>query len=63
MLHEIYVPIRPHLPERERRAGELIWRIRKLRWIGMDDEAEHLEISLCRLGNEQVLFAEASDTD
>ena len=63
MLHENYVPIRPRLPERAHQAGELIGRIRKLRWMGMHDEAERLESSLYRLGNEQVIFAEASDTD
>jgi hypothetical protein len=63
MLHENHVPIHPRLAERAHQAGELIGRIRKLHWMGMHDEAEYLESSLCSLGNEQVLFAEASDTD
>lgn len=37
---------RPDVSAQERNSNELVKRIRKLRWIGLDDEAEHLKVLL-----------------
>jgi hypothetical protein len=48
----------------ERRASaELVKRIRKLRWIGMDEEADRLRILLCSMPAEHRVVVESPDTD
>ena len=42
-----HVSWQPDVSAEERRACELIKRIRKLRWMGMDDEAHQLELVIC----------------
>jgi len=40
---------KPHdPPESESRANDLVKRIRKLRWMGMEEEAERLQVELTR---------------
>jgi hypothetical protein len=40
---------RPDVSAEQRASSALLKRIRKLRWIGMEDEAERLEIVLAKL--------------
>ena len=40
---------RPEVADNEQVLGELVKRIRKLRWIGMDDEADQVTLLLRRL--------------
>jgi hypothetical protein len=49
----------------QRTANEFICRIRKLRWIGMDDETEQLLVQLrsCCVQPTDSVIAEACDTD
>jgi hypothetical protein len=50
----------------ERASDELVKRIRKLRWIGMDDEAEQLIILLRRFPapkSAETVLTGPSDTD
>lgn len=63
MSYNLSVRTRPDVSEQQRQAGELVKRLRKLRWIGMDDEAENLEFSLRRLACREVVLVEAPDTD
>ena len=60
------VPERQELPDvstPQRASAELVKRIRKLRWIGMEEDAERLQIALSRLPSEECVFAEPHDTD
>jgi hypothetical protein len=52
----------PDVSADQRAANELIKRIRKLRWMGMDGEAEHLQIKLAGLPADSVV-AEPRETD
>jgi hypothetical protein len=36
----------PDVPDRERASHDIIMRILKLRWMGLDDEAERIETKL-----------------
>jgi hypothetical protein len=54
---------RPDVSPEQRAAAELVKRIRKLRWIGMEEEAEQLQITLSRTGFTNCVFAEPQDTD
>lgn len=54
---------RPDVSGQERLASELLKKIRKLRWIGLYDEARRLEGDLCRLESAHVILAEPADTD
>ena len=47
----------------EGQASELILRILKLRWIGMEDEAERMELALQRVDPACTLLAGPFDTD
>jgi hypothetical protein len=44
-------------------SSELIKRVRKLRWIGLEDEAQRLATDLPRLGTGDSVLATPRDTD
>ena len=48
-----------------RTADDLVHLIRKLRWIGMDDEAEAMQAQLadCRVPPRESVIASPRDTD
>jgi hypothetical protein len=51
-------------PEVEQRtATELAKRIRKLRWMGMEEEARRLQAELSRIENSDSVLAAPHDTD
>ena len=54
----------PEVSAEQRTSSELVKRIRKLRWMGMEREAEALQATLCRRerSTDSVLAAPA-DTD
>jgi hypothetical protein len=45
------------------RANELIKLIRKLRWMGMEEEAERAETALGGVSPADIVLATPSDTD
>ena len=47
----------------ERRARDLLKLIRKLRWIGEEEEAEHLTTELLAHSTRTCVLTEATDTD
>jgi hypothetical protein len=53
----------PDVSADQRAANELIKRIRKLRWMGMDGEAEHLQIKLAGGLPADSVVAESRETD
>ncbi|HUJ04255.1 MAG TPA: hypothetical protein VLW75_11495 [Rhizomicrobium sp.] len=57
------LPDRPRISPEERRARELVKKIRKLKWIGMHDEAQRLETDLCRLDSGLVVLSGPAETD
>jgi hypothetical protein len=44
-------------------ASQLAKRIRKLRWMGMEDEAKRLQAALDRLEHAECVLATPRDTD
>jgi hypothetical protein len=59
-------PERRELPDvsaQQRTSVELAKRIRKLRWIGMEQEAERLQIALSSASPQDRVFAEPHDKD
>ncbi len=54
---------RPDIPPDERRSHELIMRILKLRWMGMDGEAKRIELELRRVDPGCTILASPFDTD
>jgi hypothetical protein len=54
-----------HFSEPESTANELIKLIRKLRWIGMDEEAERLQKKLAQQGSDthDTVLARSGETD
>ena len=53
----------PSAPTDEKVSNDLVKQIRKLRWIGMDGEAEFLQITLRRLQAADVVLGTAPETD
>ncbi|MFZ0424663.1 MAG: hypothetical protein WAL80_17445 [Xanthobacteraceae bacterium] len=51
--------------EPENSSSELVKLIRKLRWIGMDEEAERLQqkLALRRTGLDDTVLARSGETD
>ena len=50
--------------ERESRANDLVKRIRKLRWMGLEDEAERLQRELTqRCADSDSVIATPRETD
>ena len=56
-------PSLPDVSSEERTSNELTNRIRKLRWIGMDDEAKRLQLVLSRMQSMDSVLAASSETD
>ena len=54
---------RPDVSVEERTARDLVKRIRKLRWMGMDEEARQMQLVLRRIEPEDALLAGPYDTD
>ncbi|MHB8885774.1 MAG: hypothetical protein ACYC5H_12005 [Methylovirgula sp.] len=50
-------------PAKQRSVDELVQRIGKLRWMGMDDEAEELQSRLREFRQAAILLAGPNDTD
>jgi hypothetical protein len=44
-------------------SNALVQRIRKLRWMGMDDEAERLQAMLRQMRPADILLSDPSETD
>jgi hypothetical protein len=57
-------PAESQFPEQQA-SGDLVKLIRKLRWIGMEDEAQQLQLALRRFPTEQaeIVLADAPSTD
>ena len=53
----------PDVSADQRAANELIKRIRKLRWMGMDGEARRLQINLTGASRIDSVVAEPRETD
>jgi hypothetical protein len=53
----------PSAPAIEKVSNDLIKQIRKLRWIGMDSEAESLQITLRHMQAADVMLGIAAETD
>ena len=53
----------PDVSADQRASNELIKLIRKLRWMGMEREAERLQITLCRVPGADSVVAEPHETD
>jgi hypothetical protein len=53
----------PNVSTAQRASADLVKRIRKLRWIGMEEEAERLQIALSGIPAANCVLAEAPDTD
>jgi hypothetical protein len=53
----------PSVPQDEKVSNDLVKQIRKLRWIGMDGEAEFLQITLRHLQAADVVLGTAAETD
>jgi hypothetical protein len=53
----------PDVSVAERASCELVMRILKLRWMGMDDEAERMQVALHRIDSQCTLAAGPFDTD
>lgn len=53
------------LSDPENSSSELVKLIRKLRWIGMDEEAERLQqkLALQRTGLDDTVLARSGETD
>jgi hypothetical protein len=53
----------PSAPTEEKVSNDLVKQIRKLRWIGMENEAELLQIKLRHLQGADVVLGTAAETD
>lgn len=53
----------PEVLPSQRAAADLIKQIRKLRWIGMVDEAERLQLALATVPAEHRVLADPPETD
>jgi hypothetical protein len=53
----------PDVSVAEHASHELVMRILKLRWMGMDDEAERMQVALHRIDPQCTLVAGPFDTD
>jgi hypothetical protein len=53
----------PDVSADQRISNDLVKRVRKLRWIGMDDEARRVEQKLCHLRPTDSVLAEPSGSD
>lgn len=53
----------PRAPTDEKVSNDLVKQIRKLRWIGMDGEAEFLQTTLRHIQAADVVLRTAAETD
>jgi len=55
----------PDVPAEQRRVADLVKRIRKLRWLGMELEAANLQLTLARVppAEEAIVLTSPQDTD
>jgi len=53
----------PDVSAAEGASRELVMRILKLRWMGMDNEAERMQVALHRIDPQCTLVAGPFDTD
>ena len=51
------------VPSPQRASAELVKRIRKSRWIVLEEEADRLQIALSGGPFEDAVFADTQDTD
>ena len=56
-------PTLPDISANEQASRELIKRIRKLRWIGLEQEAQHAQMTLCRIASNGSVLTVPRDTD
>lgn len=63
MEFDAHVAERPDVPAHERASHEIIMRILKLRWMGLDNEAERIETKLRRVGQACTPLMGPLDTD
>jgi hypothetical protein len=54
---------RPDVSIEQRRSSELVKRIRKLRWMGMEEEAERVETALSGISPSDSVLAAPHETD
>jgi hypothetical protein len=54
---------RPDVSTEQRKSSELVKRIRKLRWMGLEAEAERVEMALCRGPAGDSVLAAPHETD
>ena len=57
------MPERPDVSAEEYASHELIMRVLKLRWMGLDNAAEQAEVALRRIDPACTLLAVPFDTD
>jgi hypothetical protein len=57
------VQVRPDVPAEERTSHDLMMRILKLRWMGMESEANRMELALRSADPPCTLLAGPFDTD
>ena len=53
----------PDVSVPQRATAELVKRIRKLRWIGLEAEADQLQFALSGALSEAYMFVDPQDTD
>ena len=53
----------PDVSAEQRESNELIKRIRKLRWMGMETEAEQLQLALAGATRSDSVIAQPLETD
>lgn len=51
------------LPVESKASSELIGRIRKLRWVGLDDEADRIELQQSECAKADTVLATPTETD
>jgi hypothetical protein len=54
---------RPSTPTDAKVSNDLVKQIRKLRWIGMNDEAKFLQVTLRHIQAADVVLGTAAETD
>jgi hypothetical protein len=57
--------VTPEVPPEDKASCEVVKHIRKLRWIGLDEEADRLQAQLksCGIAPSDSVIASPSDTD
>ena len=53
----------PNVSAEQRKSNDLIKRIRKLRWMGMEGEAERLQLALAGASRADSVIAQPLETD